>query len=1273
MRAQFEQKGSNMSRYEDPSQPPRHPGRSRSWPGRLSFGRLAAASALVLSLTAFASSALAAGPPRIKGELFEEHIHATRANVCVFVNSGPEDGQLKTSAEYAESLSGPWTAAGSETAGRVGEVQTGLGAGHECQRILQHLSPETTYFVRFRAKNANGEGEPATFSFTTSAVAKPEVDSESTFESIAIESLTATGSHLVARSSPTGVVAESPLETNGATTTYHFEFSTSTSGPWQPFTTGATGSVSVAEDVAGLRAEATGLQTETEYFVRIRVSNEKGSAEDVESFVTPTARPVVFEPALRNVTATSAYVTAQLLPHGSKTDWHFETAPSASGPWTPAPGAAGTVSEAEAEVLPEAGTAAGIEGRLTGLTPGTRYFVRLFAVNECAANCGEGHNSFEEPITTETRGIAGVQTSGSPVAITLTTHAVHQGAVRLLGTVNPESGKTSEEQAITIEGAPSGGSFTLTFAGDITASIPFDASAEAVRQALEAIPGGGPAVAVGGLAGGPFTIYFRGQFAESDQPQIEADAAGLTPAVSIDVATTQQGGESDPTHYHFEFEPLTDPGKAFAAATSTTPEEAPASQQVNFVGADLPSLQPGATYRYRLSASNAVGASQGEERTLAVPIATSGGSDQICENEALRAGPSANLPDCRGYEQLTPVDKHGAQELWTPGFGNGSAVAVGVDGDHLALESPLISWSLEPSEGQSPYFFSRAGDGWSLTAAAHQPQTGPADVIPELFTSDVNEYAATVGVHTSSGGGLSADTEFIVGTPQGPITTVASIPTAEVDSREGWVAASTDFSKLVLEAQDHELLGTATGTKSGSDLYEYSAGELRQANVDTEGRTIGDCGARIVQGHEGQHGPVSSPHAVSADGSAIFFEAVPTGQSCSQATHLYERVNGGELGAETVDLGAGRFLAANASAGEVLVVRENAGGDELLLYAAGHFEPTSFPVSALADDTARGTLTVSDDLSHIYFADPQSLTPEAPGATSLGSNLYRYDIGTGRLSFIAQGVSQVPLYITPESGGTLYFESKQMGGLPGGTNGTVQAYRYDTAEAAIECMSCASAFDPEPGLDSLLGTNPSAGADSASEGRAASQNGTPNLSLFSADGDFAFFTTPAALVPADVDGEEAPPELHEDRSLSTDVYEWRRDGVDGCGQIQGCLALITNGRGGETLLLGADGSGRNVFFYSQSQLGARDQDSAGDIYDARVDGGEPALPVRPVECEADACHGPATPPAEPTLSTSVSSGQGNQRPPKARPKHHRAKHHRHSGKRSPGADRGGKK
>jgi hypothetical protein len=186
-------------------------------------------------------------------------------------------------------------------------------------------------------------------------------------------------------------------------------------------------------------------------------------------------------------------------------------------------------------------------------------------------------------------------------------------------------------------------------------------------------------------------------------------------------------------------------------------------------------------------------------------------------------------------------------------------------------------------------------------------------------------------------------------------------------------------------------------------------------------------------------------------------------------------------------------------------------------------------------------------------------------------------------------------------------------------------------------MSCASPFDREPKLDAGF---------FQPESVVASVDGVPNPTVSSANGDYVFFDTAAALVPQDVDGEvpasgnDANSDLYV--SVSTDVYEWRKDGVDGCVRVQGCLALISTGRGGlKVELLGTTASGRDVFFTTHESLLPQDADKAGDVYDARIGGGvSPPVPG-PVECEGDACSTPASPPNDSTPSSFTFSGVGN--------------------------------
>lgn len=133
-----------------------------------------------------------------------------------------------------------------------------------------------------------------------------------------------------------------------------------------------------------------------------------------------------------------------------------------------------------------------------------------------------------------------------------------------------------------------------------------------------------------------------------------------------------------------------------------------------------------------------------------------------------------------------------------------------------------------------------------------------------------------------------------------------------------------------------------------------------------------------------------------------------------------------------------------------------------------------------------------------------------------------------------------------------------------------------------------------------------------------------------------FFNSQDALVPSDSNG-------------TGDVYEYEPPGVGDCTTESssfaessgGCISLITSGTSkDESAFLDASESGDDVFFLTKSQLSKRDIDTARDVYDARVNGGE-AEEVKPVICEGDGCQLPATPPNDPTPGSLSFHGSGN--------------------------------
>lgn len=129
---------------------------------------------------------------------------------------------------------------------------------------------------------------------------------------------------------------------------------------------------------------------------------------------------------------------------------------------------------------------------------------------------------------------AGLIPSGTQIALVTSTN---------LGA--PFGGTSEEVQTVTVGGSGLT-SFTLTFAGQTTAAIAAAATAAQVQTALEALSTIGVGnVAVTGSAGGPWTVTFQGDLANTDVAQMTATPTGGTGTVTV--TTTTAGGAATDT------------------------------------------------------------------------------------------------------------------------------------------------------------------------------------------------------------------------------------------------------------------------------------------------------------------------------------------------------------------------------------------------------------------------------------------------------------------------------------------------------------------------------------------------------------------------------------------------------------------------------------------------------------------------------------------------------------------------------------------------------
>jgi len=119
--------------------------------------------------------------------------------------------------------------------------------------------------------------------------------------------------------------------------------------------------------------------------------------------------------------------------------------------------------------------------------------------------------------------------------------SVDFGTVLYLSTTDKKISDTdpgvNELQTLTITGSPTGGTFTLTFNGQTTSTIAYNATAAAVQAALEALStiGEGNVICGGGaLPGSPVTIRFVNDLGKQNVALITGDFSGLTGGTSPD-------------------------------------------------------------------------------------------------------------------------------------------------------------------------------------------------------------------------------------------------------------------------------------------------------------------------------------------------------------------------------------------------------------------------------------------------------------------------------------------------------------------------------------------------------------------------------------------------------------------------------------------------------------------------------------------------------------------------------------------------------------------
>ncbi len=785
--------------------------------------------------------------------------------------------------------------------------------------------------------------------------------------------------------------------------------------------------------------------------------------------------------------------------------------------------------------------------------------------------------------------------------------------------------------------------------------------------------------------GAPVTFTTHGAgITEEQATGVEATAATLQADIDPNESSTS---------YHFEYDTSPYTSSAPHGTSLPVPSEAIGSGTSRVpVSVRVTGLQPGATYYYRVVAVDETETFDGPGKALTTPTAPVSGSSGSCPNEQLRAEQpyGLGLPDCRAYELVSPADANGQDA--TDSFVVSSRAAVSGEAIVFASRGSFADPAGSFYENQ---FLSRRGPGGWSTQSITPPYeayeiAALAPFETMAFTPELSEGVVETDEPLAGEPPAGHYESYLDDFANGSYQWLSNVPqnmkrqVYTLNRFAFTMGTSTDLSRVVF-----------SGVEEGSvSVYEWVEGEVTPipVSVANSGEPMSaHVGVSIKEGAGNvELVPVEADtwHAVSSDGSRVFFTTPGSGE----AGQLYLRDNveqpQSEIGSKgecevaadacTVEVSASqratedphgpqwaRYWGASADGSKVFFtsraeltedaytgLADNAANlyeCELMEEEAGHKIPLRCDLKDLTVDRAdaaegaavQGVVQISEDGSYVYFVARGDLAGDA----KLGQpNLYVSHDG-GAPTFIATlaaddetdwngdpsegGYGSGPItnraVVTLDGTRLAFMSSLELTGYDNHDANTgaldSEIYLYDAETGGLVCASCDPSGARPVGPSRLVGLTGSPVVKQADQ-----EYRLRNL----LESGVLFFDSEDALVPHASDGHQ-------------NVYEYE----------DGHVYPISNVAGGqESFFLDASASGNDVFFGTAEPLVSQDQgDDRVAVYDARVDGGFPAVVV-PSACDnGDSCKPPASP--QPAVfgapSSATFSGAGNVGPVAAAP------------------------
>jgi len=676
--------------------------------------------------------------------------------------------------------------------------------------------------------------------------------------------------------------------------------------------------------------------------------------------------------------------------------------------------------------------------------------------------------------------------------------------------------------------------------------------------------------------------------------------------------------EGASTVFHFEY--VTE--AAFLANGFAGASKLPSGSEPNIgtgivpvlVTQPLGGLKSGTSYRFRVVAINSEGTSPGPPRVITTT----------------EVGQPLQLPDGRGWEMVSPIEKNGGEIQAAGTIFGGGVLQAAAGGGAITFSSTYSFGAAQGSPGASQYVSRRASSSWgteNITAPAISGGyfESPTSGVPyQLFSTDLSSALLNNGrrcrTNTTSSCPVENPPLAGSGAPAGyrnyyrrdngsgsfkAMLTSSDLGTLALGPEEfelAYAGATPDLSQVIfstcaaLTANAIEVPGSGGECDpEKQNLYEKSgAAPLRLINL-LPLQSVGTPGALLA----------AQTRAISTDGSRVYW---------TQAGKLFLRDGETSSGVDGGLGGTPEFQTASLN-GAIAFFTEKG---HLFQYEAGGSVTDLTPSGGV-----EGVLGASDDGSYVYYATIAGLFLWHSGATSEAIAIepaagnYQPSAGTGFARVSGDGRHLV--FVSSEVGLGNYDNRNAESGTPEQEVFLYNAPATGVGGGTVTCVSC------RPSGERPLAGASIPGASFNGGGYNLPHSYKPRVLVGSSNR--VFFSSSDALVAQDTNKDQ-------------DAYEWEAAGVGSCAKPSGCVNLISSGRSeGGASFVDASADGSDAYFLTDGSLILADP-GAVDLYDARVGGGFPQPPST-IPCFGDACQPLPPEPEDPTPGTLRSTSRGN--------------------------------